>query len=462
MIDYLKISAALLAPLFFGHVFVTFIVGRKIILNWLEKAALSFLLGCGLLSLTMLLLGLTPFKLNLLSILAASALVASGPFIINLKNGAYSLPAWPQVKPGRFSPFTAALLILICAKLLFALFETMIKPVVGVDAFANWSLRAKVFFVNGGLVLDRLDPFFLGGGATFYPLHLPLLETYLLNALGYWNDQLFKIIFWLFLISFLAIFYFSLRRSTNRLIALLGVYLLCTLPLLLYHATIEYADFPLAVYFSAAALLLLNYFSSAERPYLFLSALLGGIGCWTKSEGLPLLLISLAVIFLYHYLTQKKLFSAVQDLAIYFGLAMVFKLPWSIINVIYHVPKNIYQRIEWEQALANLPRLPIIGEYFYSRMLFYGNWNIAWFVFIVVLILSYHSWRQPRSFYALVFIFLFLAAIAFMYYLTANYTWLLDGTTLNRNTLLIMPLVIYYIVINLPTLLNPNSDRKKR
>ena len=102
-----------------------------------------------------------------------------------------------------------------------------------------------------------------------------------------------------------------------------------------------------------------------------------------------------------------------------------------------------------------MPRIPVILEYFYQKMFFYGNWNIAWFALVVIAILSFNRLKSVRAFYGLVYIIVFLTMIAFMYYLTENYTWLLDGTTLNRNILLIMPLVIYFIAVNLPGLLAP-------
>jgi hypothetical protein len=134
----------------------------------------------------------------------------------------------------------------------------------------------------------------------------------------------------------------------------------------------------------------------------------------------------------------------------YFLVAMIFKVPWSIFNIAYHIPKNVWQKIEYTKAFENLYRIPVIIEYFYRRMLFYGNWNIAWFVFMIVLILSLKKLGKVKHFYSLMFIFLVMSAFAFLYYITPSYTWLLDGTTVNRNTLIVMPLVIFFISINLP------------
>lgn len=107
-------------------------------------------------------------------------------------------------------------------------------------------------------------------------------------------------------------------------------------------------------------------------------------------------------------------------------------------------------------------RIPVIINHYYNKMLFYGNWNITWFVFVVVLILSFNRLKKLRTFYSLLFILLFLCAFSLMYYITENYVWLLDGTTLNRNTLIIMPLVVYFISTNLQDLLVRPQKRTKK
>jgi hypothetical protein len=455
MIDLFKLLLAVLCPTFVGFVFVSLIVGRTKLLSDLEKLAVSFLLGSGILTLEMLLLGALKIKLNLLNILITTALLLAGPLFLGWKQQALTLEIGSWRKTERFKGFEIPLLALILLRVGFVLFENLIKPVVGVDAFANWSFRANVFFANSSLMLDPANKFFLGGGAVFYPLNIPLLQTWTFLFLGYWNDALSKIFFGLFFVALLTLFYGTVKRSASRPLALLGTYLLTTLPMLVHHAGIEYADLPLAIYFSASALLLFNYLESADQRYLYLSALLAGIGAWTKSEGLPLLMINLVVLGLFYFRSQKGLLPAAKQIAFYFLVTLIFQAPWAIINYVYKIPKSIYQQIEYDKVFANLGRFPVIIDQFYNKMFFYGNWNIAWFVLVIVALLSFSRLKELRAFYSLVYIGLFLAVFAFMYYLTENYVWLLDGTTLNRNMLLIMPLVIYFIAVNLPGLLAP-------
>jgi len=463
MIDIFRLIFIVFFPTLIGFVFISFLVDKNN--KFTEVFALSYLVGSGILSLELLLLGCLSIPFSIFNILLVSAIISAIPVFLAIRNRIFKFNFFSWGNTKKFHWTELGLLFLIIVRVGFVFYENLLKPVIGVDAFANWSLRAKVFFFNHGLLLDPKNNFFLGGGATFYPIHLPLLETWGFLVLGRWDDVLVKIIFSFFFLSLLVIFYHNVRRTTSRFVALLSTYLLTTLPLLLHHATVEYADLPLGIYFLTAALFLFSYFETEDHRYFFLSAIFAGIGAWTKNEGFPIVLLNLVVLVIYYFQTKRKLGYSLKYFASYFFLAFLFKAPWLLVNYIYKIPPNIYQKVHWEQVFTNLYRIPVIAQYFYQKMFFYGNWNIAWFVLVVVIICSYKHLQKIRTFYSLIYIVLFMGMIAFMYYLTDNYRWLLDGTTLNRNFLLVMPLVIYFIAVNLQALLFPdqalNSNRAK-
>ena len=249
MIDYIKLIFAVAFPVFLGYVFLCAIAQKKEVLSPLEKLALSFLIGAGILTLEMFLFGAFKMKINLANTISASIVIMAIPAFVALRAGSLSLNLRMSLKIESFKLQELLILAMILARALFVIYEDMLKPVIGCDAFANWSLRAKVFFFDGGLLLNPGSNYFAGGGPAFYPINMPLMETWVLNVLGYWNDELFKIIFALFFLSLLVVFYCSIRRFSSRFISLFSTYLLSTLPLLVYHSTIEYADFLLCVYF---------------------------------------------------------------------------------------------------------------------------------------------------------------------------------------------------------------------
>jgi hypothetical protein len=455
MNEYFKLIISLLFPLIIGLVFTSVILPRKEQSCAVERLAISFLLGSGVLTIEMLLIGAFGMRINVMNIVLLTSFVILLPLIrvVATKSTVLGIEKLGSIKLNIFDIF---FLTMITLRILYVIFEDLVKPVVSVDAFANWSLRAKVFFVDGGLALSKNSAIFAGGGQTFYPIHIPLLETWVFNVLGIWDDRLVKAIFPLFFISLLIIFYYAIKRITGFSFAIFSTYLLSTLPMLVHHATIEYSDLIVAIYLASSVLFLLRSFDENDDGFFYLSALLGGIATWTKSEGMPFLMVNFVVIYIFSLIANKDSKFLINKVLGYFALAMIFKLPWSLVNIVNKIPKNVWQKIEYNKLFANADRLPVIFDQFYKKFLFYGNWNIAWFVLLIVLVFSFNKLKDLKKLLPLTVIVLYLAAFLFLYYLTPSYAWLLDGTTLNRNTLIIMPILIYFISINLYDILNEN------
>jgi len=460
MIDYIKLCFAVFYPFCIGWIFISAIDKSRILL-FLEKCALSYIIGFGILSLEMFLLGIFKISLITFNILIFSLVIALVPSYLSIKNKSLITRLGWKFGASRLSLIEIALLILIVFKVFYAFAITMIKPVINVDAFASWSLKAKVFFIEQSLMLDKSSKYFLGFGHMSYPLNLSLIETWIFNVLGYWNDQLVKVIFPLFFISLLLILYCALNRVCSRTFSLLGVYLICSLPMLLYHATSEYMDLPLSACFSASIFLIFYYFGSGEAPLLYISAILAGICTWTKTEGTPLIMVNIIILLIF-FISQKQMNKRVTEIVNYLLIILVFKLPWSIFNIIYSIPKEPDKVLEIGKTFENLGRVPVIAGIVFDKYFMNGNWNIVWFIFIVLLILSFYNYKKLLLSYPLAVIFLSLGALLALYYFTGSYIYLIQGTTLNRNTLLVMPILIYFITTRISEIFEERSTEPKK
>lgn len=448
MIDIIRLIIALIIPTFVGFTIITAMLGKKGQLSIVQHLSLSYLLGFGVISLEMLIMGLFGIKLSFSNTVLVTLLIMFPAMFFAIKNRAYISFVKHKVDNGN-TLLNTLFLSLISVRVLFVIYDALVKPIVGVDAFANWSIKAKIFFFEQGLVLDKSKEYFLGSGAVQYPLNLPLFESWIFSSLGYWNDALVKIIFPLFFVVALFLIYSSLIKITDRTTALLGTYLLSSLPMLLHHATIEYADMPMSVFFFASFLLLLDYLDTKESFYLYLSAAMAGIATWTKGEGLPLALAILVVLFISQVKDKVSYSNVVKRITGFIAIMLVFKLPWEIVNKIYSIPKSAWQRLELDKAIVNLGRIPTIYDQIQSKFLFYGNWNIAWFLLLVIIIISLLTKYKQRKTWSLLTLTLLFTTYVVMYYITPNYVWLLDGTTLNRNTIVMMPILIYFICLNI-------------
>jgi hypothetical protein len=455
----LKMLFAFLFPTLLGYLLVELIPSKEAPLKPLEKLAVSYCVGVGILTFIMFLIGAFGLPMDLPVILISCSVLFAYPLFLAVRKLSlqwFDLAVFvAKLKGLKWYEwlFSGLILLRVC----FSYFSALIKPIGDVDAFANWSLRAKVFFFSHGLSLGKAHGYFAGGGQPNYPIGIPLFETWIYTVLGTWNDLLVKAIFPTFLLALVIIFYYSMRRAYSRPLSLFSTYLLTTLPLLIYHSSSSYTDFPLSVYFSCSVFFLISYLGSSDRRHLIISALLAGIGAWTKNEGFYLMVVSAVAFALCIALQKKDLKTIAKEVLTYALIGSVFKISWSLFKIVYGVPKEVWQNIEYAKAIENLYRIPVIFERFYKRFFFYGNWNIAWFMFVVMFmimpLLPIKSSLKIRQICSFLVCLLCLSAFVLIYYITPNYTWLLDGTTVNRNTLLIMPVVIFFITSGINDLL---------
>jgi hypothetical protein len=466
----LKLLSAFIFPTLLGYLLVELIASKEDTFKPFEKLAISYGAGIGLLTFIMFLIGAFKIPINLSSILIVCAVLFAYPFVMVAR----------KIRVPRFSAISIdlkdikwyewALFSLISLRVIYSYFIAMIKPVEDVDAFASWSLKAKVFFVEQGLSLGKTHGYFLGIGHIYYPINIPLFETWIFNVLGTWNDLLIKAIFPTFLLALIVIFYYSMKRISSRAFSLFSTYLLTTLPFLIYHSATTYMDFPLTFYFFSSFIYLIIYMRSGNRSCLIISSLLAGICAWTKNEGVMLALITLLAAFVYFGYFDKNDNRIKASLSvIYAAILLFFPASWSIFKIIYGVPSPKDQVLYFSKMFEYADRIPVIIIFYFQKALFYGHWNLAWFVFILVLIFSLIKGKfSLENTFIVGAILLCMGGYGIEYYLSKSYDFLIYGMTLNRNFLTFMPLVIYYICSAIPAVirnvpersLNVGSDRR--
>jgi hypothetical protein len=314
-------------------------------------------------------------------------------------------------------------------------------------------MEAKIFFIEHGLSLNQAQGYFIGPAAQkHYPLNISLFSSWIYSALGTWNDLLVKIIFPTFLLAMAIIFYYSMRRIANRPASLFSTYLLLTLPFLMYHSSISYIDAVVGFYFFSSFVFLLLFIRTGKISHLILSALLAGICTWTKNEGLPLILSDLIVLFYYlAYMNKDESARKIRIFIQYCAGILLFIAPWSVFRYIFRdkiiVPEEIPN---FRHLFECFYRIPVIFEFFYRKALLYGNWNIAWFLLIIVIVISLIRKRfHLENIFVLFAIVFGLVSFGSVYCLSKNsWPYLLDGTVQNRNFLTFMPLVVYFTCIS--------------
>ena len=109
-------------------------------------------------------------------------------------------------------------------------------------------LKARAFFIDGGVSVAFLsDPCTATQTrrAYEYPLLVPLLVSAGYVFMGYVDDRLVKIFFWVYYLNLLGAFYYFVRPFSTRLVALILCVMLATVPRVMEQAAFGgagYAD----------------------------------------------------------------------------------------------------------------------------------------------------------------------------------------------------------------------------
>ena len=148
------------------------------------------------------------------------------------------------------------------------------QPLYPWDAWVQWATKARVWYELGRIApFVRAEQWFASpGGAYFdaapnYPATVPLLQVWSCIALGRWDDSAMNWPWLMLLIALTCAVYGALRgEGVAPLAALVGAYLVASLPLLDTHAALAgYADLPMATIYTLAALAFYRWAMRRDR-----------------------------------------------------------------------------------------------------------------------------------------------------------------------------------------------------
>ena len=195
----------------------------------------------------------------------------------------------PQVAPSGHGFLAAAIVALLLLPLaLRAAFEPLVK----FDAYANWSLKAKLLYGHGGLVLggldDRMSSAFYAVSHREYPIGLPALEAFDFHAMGGADAQTIHLQFVVVLAAFMATAWSLLRPRADVALLTGALCLLVAAPSLHTQVLAAYADVPLACLWVAAAAAVGLWPRDGRGDLLALGALFAAGALAIKQEGIVL------------------------------------------------------------------------------------------------------------------------------------------------------------------------------
>jgi hypothetical protein len=167
-----------------------------------------------------------------------------------------------------------------------------VEPLVKFDAYADWSLKAKLLYGHGGLIAGSLDPRTLGhlyaASHREYPLGLPAIEALDFHAMGGADAQLIHLQIVIVLAAFVATVWSFLRSRVDPAVLTAAMCLVVVAPGVHTQVLAAYADVPIGCLWVAAALTLARWLWDDRGDLLALSALLAAGALAVKQEGLVL------------------------------------------------------------------------------------------------------------------------------------------------------------------------------
>ncbi len=383
--------AALFTILIAGCGVTVSILARGGRINLVECACLSWLLGCGIVSLSLWVGGAFCSGLVLQAIVTLLCLLLAiiGWRATRKTNARFYLPT-----PATITEWILAGIILLeIAVLIFVSF----KHTLGWDGLLNWEIKARYAFLNGGTIPS---PYYSSAGRGFshpeYPLCIPFTELWAYLWMGEPNQFWVKSIFPLFYAAgapLLALFVG--RLSGNRWIGLLVAALLPFVPSIsasLGGIVVGYADVPLSVIYLAALGYLLLWFKTGDSRFVIVFAACSALLPWTKSEGIILWFVLVLLRFVLSFI-RRRLASFV--ISIVPGCALI--LAWRVYLKLVHVwPQSDFARPSLSLLRDNFSRLGEIFGVLYVELSKTVHWSIFWLLAVVALIYLLASRKLER------------------------------------------------------------------
>jgi hypothetical protein len=334
------------------------------------------------------------------------------------------------------------LIILGWLALRFALLLTEIvwRPLFPWDAWTQWGTKARVWFelrtmapfVTASEWLQATGPNVYFDAAPHYPATVPLQQVWSAILLGRWEDTLVNLPWWLTGVAFaFAIYGYLARKGFEPVMALVGTWLVLSLPILEVHIALAgYADLAMSTYLTLAALWSLRSvrtrrWGDAAIALLLLAACVviknpGKIWVATLVPGIVIAMlprqgIRIATALFIIAICAMLVLARAEPTILGYRLHLDFEMPWRALFEAYFA---------------------------------FGNWNLLWYGALAVAVLARRHLlsREVAPYTAMVAAGLMFLLFGFAF--TSARMWVEDQSTVNRATLHLAPLIIVWMLLS--------------
>jgi hypothetical protein len=343
-----------------------------------------------------------------------------------------TLPRWQRV-------VWLLLIAWLAIRFSLLLYEVAVRPLLPWDAWTQWATKARVWFAQKRIMpfvyadawMAAASPEVYFDAAPHYPATVPLTQTWAALLLGRWDDALVNVPWWIHGVAFgLALFGLLRRLGFEPLAALVGTWLVLSLPLLETHIALAgYADLPMAAYYTLAAAAALS-FGTGRRWQDALLAVLLALACVTIKNPGKAWVLTLLPAFAVAALPRHGLrVAGIGFAAVALAIAVLAQTQVSVLG--YRL-----------QGQFSMPWGALADAY-----LMMGNWNLLGYGVLAVAALG---WRRLFAPPVAQYTVLVLAGMMFLlvgFSFTMAGAWVEDQSTVNRATLHLAPLLVVWMLV---------------
>lgn len=426
----------------------------------LEKVALGFLLGDGVFTFTIFLLGYFGFKLSVQNIMWIVSLVVIIDILFitthvnrNLLFHLRSTLYWRNIVGGfkNYSKIKQIGLLLILFLILASLFQNIYWPPRYWDAITLYDGRARILFGSQDIRSLYASSYYLT-----YPL-LTSLSHYWVYLFGGNNPSF---LYSNFYASIIIIFYYCIKRIVNKEVALISVLFIAANAEIFSHSLIGYSNLPYTVYLVSGIFYLYLYWFRREKSYYLVSALLVSMSFWVRSTE-PFWVLCVLCAFVIGILVKKYFYIILYLLPIY-----IIRYSW------YKFISSASSTVPIESGLVGwvtgLFQKANIGNI--TNALVY-SWNNSLSLHITLLVpflITLPFLYKKKMFVNFVFSTFFIGGVFIMiffgsivYSVLGNFNDFLQlSESLRRVSMLFVPLLVFFTTLNFSQILSSDFINK--
>jgi hypothetical protein len=207
-----------------------------------------------------------------------------------------------------------------------------VEPLTRFDAYADWTLKAKLLYGHGGLVAGAFDrqslSSYYAASHREYPLGLPSVEALDFHFMGGVDPQLIHLQSVLLAAAFAGTVWSLLRPRVSPVILAATLLLLIVAPSLHTQLLAAYADAPIACLWAGSGLAFGLWLLGDGDDRLALGALLAAGALATKQEGIVLdasLLVAVGIA-----LTVRRSAHDLLRFGVAAGCVVATAIPWQV------------------------------------------------------------------------------------------------------------------------------------